>query len=79
MQVSKTRLVTLTTAALVLSGGTYSEDAAACSASAFIGEVCQVGFNFCPRGFAGADGTLLAISQNTALFSLLGACRTLHV
>lgn len=38
----------------------------------FIGEIITVGFNFCPRGWASADGQLLAISQNTALFSLLG-------
>lgn len=38
----------------------------------FIGEIKIVGFNFPPRGWAGCDGTLLAISQHTALFSLLG-------
>ena len=38
----------------------------------FIGEIKIVGFNFAPRGFALCDGALLAISQNTALFSLLG-------
>ncbi|MBQ0772504.1 MAG: phage tail protein, partial [Sphingomonadales bacterium] len=30
------------------------------------------GGNFCPRGWADASGTLIAISQNSALFSLLG-------
>ncbi|MXO56714.1 phage tail protein [Altererythrobacter gangjinensis] len=39
---------------------------------AYIGEVMLVGFNFCPRSSASADGQLLAISSNTALFSLLG-------
>lgn len=38
----------------------------------FIGEIKAVGFNFCPRGWAKADGQLLSISQNSALFSLLG-------
>lgn len=38
----------------------------------FIGQVMYVGFNFCPRGWAEADGSLLPISQNQALFSLLG-------
>ena len=38
----------------------------------FIGEVMWGGWNFCPRGFAEANGQLLAISQNQALFSLLG-------
>ncbi len=38
----------------------------------FIGEMVMVGFNFCPRGWAEANGQLLAISSHTALFSLLG-------
>ena len=38
----------------------------------FIGEICIFGFNFAPRGWAFCDGQLLPISQNTALFSLLG-------
>lgn len=38
----------------------------------FIGEIKAVGFNFCPRGWAEADGQLIAISQNQALFSLYG-------
>ena len=38
----------------------------------FIAEVRIVGFNFAPRGWAFCDGQLLPISQNTALFSLLG-------
>ena len=38
----------------------------------FVGEVRCVGFNFNPMGWAFCDGQLLAISQNTALFSLLG-------
>jgi microcystin-dependent protein len=38
----------------------------------YIGEVRLFGFNFCPRGWAPANGALLAISSNTALFSLYG-------
>ena len=38
----------------------------------FIGEIAMVGFNFAPVGWALCNGQLLAISQNTALFSLLG-------
>ena len=38
----------------------------------FIGEIRMVGFNFAPRGWALCDGQLLSISQNTALFALLG-------
>ena len=38
----------------------------------FIGEVEIFAFKFCPKGWAPLDGRLLAISQNTALFQLLG-------
>lgn len=38
----------------------------------FLGEIRMVGFNFAPRGWALCNGQLLAISQNSALFSLLG-------
>jgi microcystin-dependent protein len=38
----------------------------------FVGEVRVVGFNFAPTGWAQCNGQLLPISQNTALFSLLG-------
>lgn len=45
---------------------------ATCSAEPMLGSICIVGYNFCPRGYTEAAGQLLAISQNTALFSLLG-------
>ena len=38
----------------------------------FIGQIQTFGFNFAPRGWAQCNGQLLAISQYTALFSLLG-------
>jgi len=38
----------------------------------FLGEIKMVGFNFAPRGYALCNGQILSISQNTALFSLLG-------
>jgi microcystin-dependent protein len=38
----------------------------------FLGGLYCVAFNFAPVGFALCDGSLLPISQNTALFSLLG-------
>ena len=38
----------------------------------FIGEIDIFGFNFAPTGWALCDGSLLPISQNAALFSLLG-------
>lgn len=38
----------------------------------FIGQIIMFGGNFAPRGWALCDGQLLSISQNTALFSILG-------
>ncbi len=38
----------------------------------FVGQVIAVGFNFAPVNWALCDGSLLPISQYTALFSLLG-------
>ncbi len=40
--------------------------------SPFVAEIRIFPFNFAPRGWAFCDGQLLPISQNTALFSLLG-------
>jgi microcystin-dependent protein len=41
-------------------------------ADPFVAEIRIFGFAFAPRGWAFCDGRLLPISQNTALFSLLG-------
>jgi len=41
-------------------------------AEPFIGQILLVGFNFAPQGWALCNGQLLSISQNAALFSLLG-------
>jgi microcystin-dependent protein len=41
-------------------------------ADPFVAEVRIFPCNFAPKGWAFCDGQLLAISQNTALFSLLG-------
>jgi len=38
----------------------------------FVGEIRMCGFNFAPKGWAVCNGQLIPISQNTALFSLLG-------
>lgn len=38
----------------------------------FIGEIRLFGGNFAPRGWAFCNGQLLPVSQNTALFSVLG-------
>jgi microcystin-dependent protein len=38
----------------------------------FLGEIDTFAFSFCPKGWAPLDGRLLPISQNQALFALLG-------
>ncbi len=38
----------------------------------FLGQIQAFGFNFTPVGWARCEGQLLAVSQNDALFSLLG-------
>ncbi len=38
----------------------------------FLGQIMMFAGNFAPRGWALCDGQLLAISSNTALFSILG-------
>jgi len=57
--------------ALVLFGGlTLSRTASA--QEPFLGEVRCFAFDFAPRGWMLAQGQILSIAQNTALFSLLG-------
>jgi microcystin-dependent protein len=41
-------------------------------AEPFLGEIRLVPFSFAPKGWALCDGQTLSLSQNTALFSLLG-------
>ncbi|HYI64424.1 MAG TPA: tail fiber protein [Allosphingosinicella sp.] len=40
--------------------------------SPFVAEIRMFGFNFPPTGWAFCNGQLMPLSQNTALFSLLG-------
>ncbi len=41
-------------------------------ADPFLGEIRMLGFNFPPQGWAKCDGATLNITQNQALYSLLG-------
>jgi microcystin-dependent protein len=41
-------------------------------ATPYIGEIRMTGFNFAPADWALCDGQLIAISQNEALFQLIG-------
>jgi microcystin-dependent protein len=40
--------------------------------SVYLGSVCTTAINFCPRGYTEMAGQLMAITENQALFSLLG-------
>lgn len=57
------------TAALL---GLASESSAAAGDNPYLGDVMPVAFNFCPQGWARADGALLPISSHGALYSLMG-------
>lgn len=49
-----------------------SMSAMACGETPYVGEVCTFAFDFCPMGFVPANGQILPVSGNQALFSLLG-------
>ena len=38
----------------------------------FLGEIKMFSFNFAPKSWAGCNGQVMSIAQNSALFSLLG-------
>lgn len=62
----------IASSALLLRTGSGLGTAARAPADPFVGQIIHVGFTFCPDGWAEADGRLMPISQNTALYSLLG-------
>lgn len=57
---------------LAVSFLTFTPKTASAQAEPYLGQISAFGFNFCPRGWADTHGQLLAISSNSALFSLLG-------
>ena len=59
--------------AVMVSATVNIKQAKACGGSeSYLASMCVFAGNFAPRNYAFAHGQLLAISQNTALFSLLG-------
>ena len=58
--------------ALCASLATLAIAAPATANDRYLGEIIAVANSYCPRGSTEADGRLLAISDNTALFALLG-------
>ncbi len=57
---------------LIATSGVFQSQGGNSGSEAFIGEVASFAGNFVPSGWAEADGQLLQISQNIALFSILG-------
>jgi microcystin-dependent protein len=53
-------------------GTSVSVSPAQAQAEPFLAQLMLFGGNFCPRGWAPANGQLLSIAQNTAVFSLMG-------
>lgn len=51
---------------------TLATPAQAQGSDMYLGQLMLVPYNFCPRSWLAANGQILAISSNTALFSLLG-------
>jgi microcystin-dependent protein len=64
-------ILSLALAASFAGAFTWSADSHACSTDPFMGAVCITAASFCPRGYAEANGTLLSVNENQALFSLL--------
>jgi len=69
---NKRKIRSLQSLALAISVLVGHGTAQACQPEPYIGSVCIMAATFCPRGYAAADGQLLPIAQNSALFSLLG-------
>ncbi|WP_410209839.1 phage tail protein [Aquirhabdus sp.] len=72
MSIQKNVAVKTARYAVVALLGMGAQSVFACGSQPFLGEVCTFATNFCPKGFAEAAGQILPISQNTALFALLG-------
>lgn len=49
-----------------------SDAAHACSTEPYMSEICATAASVCPRGYSPADGQILTIASNSALFALLG-------
>ncbi|MBN1545033.1 MAG: phage tail protein [Syntrophaceae bacterium] len=70
MKKTKTSLGIVVLAVALVAGMTWSPPAQA--SEPYIGQIIMFGGNFAIRGYATCDGQLLAISQYTALYSILG-------
>ena len=60
------------TAIALLVAATGAVGSASAQSAPFLGQLMLTGANFCPSGWAPAEGQVLPISQNEALFNVLG-------
>ncbi|MFK8033872.1 MAG: phage tail protein [Hyphomicrobiales bacterium] len=66
VKIRRTLIMLIATTATIFVG------CAGVSAEPFVGQVMITASSFCPRGWVEANGQLIAISSNEALFSLYG-------
>ncbi len=72
-KISRKSLTRITGIAMATSILAFSDPVRACGADAYLGQVCAMAIvNYCPAGTELAAGQLLDISDNSALFALLG-------
>ncbi|MCK0127774.1 tail fiber protein [Erythrobacter sp. F6033] len=63
---------TLAASAMIAAGMMTTPAPVKAQADPLLGQMMLFGGNFCPRGWAATNGTILAINSNQSLFSLLG-------
>jgi len=68
----KTTRLALIVAGGVAASSSFSNPAAACSDTPYIGAVCYIVSQYCPYAYVEANGALLQISEYQALYSLVG-------
>lgn len=68
----KLSISSLSLLAIVSSFSLTSQQAMACGYNAYLGQTCLMATNYCPVGTAKAEGQIISISSNQALFALLG-------
>ena len=66
------KLTLLAAGAFALASTTLTPPPAKAQSEPLLGQLMLFGGNFCPRGWAEASGSLMAINSNQALFSLFG-------
>jgi microcystin-dependent protein len=57
---------------LALAACWIPQGAIAQASDPYVGEIQTFAFNFCPTGWARANGALMSISENATLFNLIG-------